>query len=137
MIVFDVSSLVGAAIREDSVPELALQQAIAGDLLAVSDALMAELIDVLARPRLARFVVSALREGVLSRVRRFGMRFEPIEAVTDCRDPKDDKILELALASGADVIVSSDRDLLVMHPWRGVRILSPAAYLAEAGRVGP
>jgi uncharacterized protein len=50
--------------------------------------------------------------------------------VTDCRDPKDDKYLELALAAGAETIVSSDDDLLVLHPWRGVRILRPADYLA-------
>jgi predicted nucleic acid-binding protein len=52
--------------------------------------------------------------------------------VTDCRDPKDDKYLELALAAGAETIVSSDDDLLVLHPWRGVRILRPADYVAFA-----
>jgi predicted nucleic acid-binding protein len=50
--------------------------------------------------------------------------------VTDCRDPKDAKYLELALAAGAETIVSSDDDLLVLHPWRGVRVLRPADYLA-------
>ncbi|MBV9812051.1 MAG: putative toxin-antitoxin system toxin component, PIN family, partial [Acetobacteraceae bacterium] len=54
------------------------------------------------------------------------------ERVTDCRDNKDNKYLELALASGAGVIVSGDDDLLALHPWRGVRILRPAAYLAGA-----
>jgi predicted nucleic acid-binding protein len=52
--------------------------------------------------------------------------------VTDCRDPKDDKYLELALAADAGTIVSGDADLLVLDPWRGVRILKSAAYLAEA-----
>ena len=52
--------------------------------------------------------------------------------VADCRDPKDDKYLELAFAAGAETIVSSDDDLLVLHPWRGVRILRPADYLAVA-----
>jgi hypothetical protein len=32
--------------------------------------------------------------------------------------------------SGAETLVSSDDDLLVLHPWRGVRILRPAEYLA-------
>jgi predicted nucleic acid-binding protein len=53
-----------------------------------------------------------------------------IVPVTDCRDPKDDKYLELALAAGAETIVSSDEDLLV-HPWRGVRILRPVDYIAQ------
>ena len=60
--------------------------------------------------------------------------FAPTEQVTDCRDPKDNLYLELALAAKAKRIVSSDADLLVLHPWRGVRILRPADYLARAER---
>jgi putative PIN family toxin of toxin-antitoxin system len=61
--------------------------------------------------------------------------FMPLVTVTECRDHKDNKYLELALAAQARTIVSSDDDLLVLHPWRGVQILRPAAYLAgiEAG----
>jgi len=132
VIVFDVSTLVGAAIRRDSVPELALQHALSHDQVAVSEAMLAELIDVLARPRLTRFLDPDLRDDVLSRVHAFGILFGPTETVTDCRDAKDNKYLDLALASAADGIVSSDGDLLVLHPWRGVRILRPAEYLAEA-----
>ena len=50
--------------------------------------------------------------------------------VVECRDPKDDEYLELALAASAEIIVSSDDDLLVLDPWRGIQILNPAAYLA-------
>ena len=49
--------------------------------------------------------------------------------VRDCRDPKDDKYLELAIEAAASVIVSSDNDLLVLNPWRGIRILRPSEYL--------
>jgi predicted nucleic acid-binding protein len=52
--------------------------------------------------------------------------------VDDCRDPSDNKYLELALAAGATTIVSSDNDLLVLHPWRGIDNLTPAQYLARA-----
>jgi len=52
--------------------------------------------------------------------------------VTDCRDAKNNKYLELALASGAGTLVTGDADLLVLHPWRSVRILRPAEYLADA-----
>jgi len=48
----------------------------------------------------------------------------------DCRDPMDDMYLELALAAGAKPIMSSDAELLVLDPWRSVRVLSPSAYLA-------
>jgi hypothetical protein len=50
-----------------------------------------------------------------------------------CRDLSDSFILALAFVAQADAIVSSDHDLLVLHPWRGVPILTPAQFLAEFG----
>ena len=54
---------------------------------------------------------------------------EPTLKITDCRDERDNKYLELAVAAGAEIIVSSDDDLLVLHPWRETRIVRPAEYL--------
>jgi putative PIN family toxin of toxin-antitoxin system len=133
VIVFDASALVSAAMRRGSVPARAFFHALRTDQVAVSDATMAELRDVLARPRLARFVDPELRDEVLLLVDVSGVPFLPAERVVECRDAKDNKYLELALASDAGVIVSGDDDLLVLHPWRGVRILKPAEYLVEAG----
>ena len=127
----DASTVVGAAIRRGSVPDQAMRLAFATDRVAVSDDMIAELMDVLYRPKLARFVNPELRDDVLSLLDTDGVTFTPTERVTDCRDPKDNLYLELALVAGAERIVSSDQDLLVLHPWRGVRILRPAEYLAE------
>ena len=57
--------------------------------------------------------------------------FTPTIPVHDCRDPKDNKYLELALAADAQIIVSSDNDLLTLTPWRGIHILRPVEYLAQ------
>jgi len=130
--VFDTSTLVSAAFGSPGVPARAVQRALRTDQVAVSDAMMAELLDVLDRPRLARFLDPELRAELLWQLDTPGVPFAPTAAVTDCRDPKDNKYLELALAADADRIVSSDADLLVLHPWRGVRILRPATSLAEA-----
>ena len=46
-----------------------------------------------------------------------------------CRDPRDNQFLALALVSEADALVSSDEDLLVLHPWRGIPIVTPAEFL--------
>jgi uncharacterized protein len=90
------------------------------------------MLEVLHRPELARFLDRAQRDEVLELVTAAAVWVEPAVAVTDCRDAKDNKYLELALASGAATIVSSDDDLLVLDPWRGsVRILRPAIYLAQ------
>ena len=56
---------------------------------------------------------------------------EPTVVVRDARDGKDNQYLELALAAGAATIVSSDADLLSLDPWRGVRIVTPSAYVSR------
>lgn len=48
-----------------------------------------------------------------------------------CRDKRDDVFLALCRAARADILVSSDHDLLVLHPWQGIQILKPAQFLAE------
>lgn len=93
-----------------------------------------ELIEVLHRPKLARFVGADQRETVLDLLRSVSVWFEPQLRIQDCRDAKDNKYLELALAADATVIVSSDEDLLILHPWRGIRIVRPADYLMLANR---
>jgi putative PIN family toxin of toxin-antitoxin system len=130
LIIFDASALVSAVLKADSVPERALLRAEEVDVFALSAEVDAEIAGVLGRPKFAFAIPLARRERVLEILRRAAVWFEPEVRVTDCRDPKDNKYLELALAAGAETIVSSDDDLLVLHPWRGVRILRPADYLA-------
>jgi putative PIN family toxin of toxin-antitoxin system len=60
---------------------------------------------------------------------------DPAEAVTDCPDYEDNRILELALACQAAIIVSNERDLLHMSQWRGIPVLSPRAFAARVDAV--
>jgi len=133
LIVFDASAVVSAALRADGLPERALLRAEETDIFALSAEVDAEIAGVLERPRFAAAVSAVRRSRILDVLRSNAVWFSPSERVADCRDAKDNKYLELALAAGAWAIVSGDADLLVLHPWRGVRILRPAAYLAEAG----
>ena len=131
MIVLDVSTLVGAAIGRGSVPYQAMHKAFATNKVAKSAPVIAELLDVFARPKLARFLVADLRDEVVSLFALLGILYAPTVPVSDCRDFKDNKYLELALAAAADIIITSDNDLLILQPWRGIRILSPADYIAS------
>ncbi len=136
MIVFDVSTLVGAAIIPRSTPRQAIEYATMRDLVALSDAIYAELVEVLNRPRLARFINPTLRDELLGLLVPGAVWFQPTEKVSECRDAKDDKYLELAVAADATIIVSSDNDLLVMHPWRGIWILKPSEFVALSASPG-
>jgi putative PIN family toxin of toxin-antitoxin system len=130
LIIFDASTVVSAALKADSIPERALLRAEEVDVFALSTPVDTEIADVLNRPKFGRAIPRRRRTELLRVLRDAAIWFEPAVRVTDCRDQKDNKYLELALAAGAETIVSSDDDLLVLHPWRGVRILKPADYLA-------
>jgi len=114
------------------VPHRALNWLLTHDKIALSPDVEDEYFDVLRRPKLARFLDPEVRAEVLGLLLTFPSRFTPTVRVRDCRDAKDDKYLELALAAGATLIVSSDNDLLILSPWRGIPILRPAEYLARA-----
>jgi putative PIN family toxin of toxin-antitoxin system len=94
--------------------------------LIFSKATYDELADVLMRSKLDRYVSRRTRETLLRTWRKAAVMFPEAtlrEQVRECRDPEDDKFLELALASGARAIVTGDADLLVLDPWRGIRIV--------------
>jgi uncharacterized protein len=55
---------------------------------------------------------------------------EITEAIAACRDPKDDKFLELAISGQANYVLSSDKDLLVLHPFQDSAIVTPADFPA-------
>ncbi len=54
-----------------------------------------------------------------------------IRRVAACRDPRDDKFLDVALAGEAAAIISEDKDLLVLNPWHDIAILTPAAFIVR------
>ena len=54
---------------------------------------------------------------------------ESTSIVTDCRDPKDNKFLSLAIDANAIAIVTGDKDLKVLHPYKGIAIQSPADFM--------
>lgn len=132
IVVLDASTLVSAALKADSIPERALLRAVSEpNQLLLSREIEAEYLEVLFRPKFDKYVSVERRQRILDIVVVAAERIEFPAAVLECRDPKDDKYLALAAAGRADVIVSSDvHDLLSMHPWRGISILSPSAFVA-------
>lgn len=130
-VVFDASSLVGALLKPASVPERALLLARANEVICLSVEVEKEIREVFARPKFRKYLSSGRAERVLELLTVSALSAEPTEAVADCRDARDNKYLELALAVGAGTIVTSDEDLLVLDPWRGVRIVSPGDYISR------
>lgn len=98
-----------------------------------STPMMVELIDVLGRPKIqAKYHVQPNDIGeLINLVRLRGELVIPKRAIEVCRDPKDNKFLEAALAGDAGAIVTGDDDLLVLHPFEKIDILRPAEFLTR------
>jgi putative PIN family toxin of toxin-antitoxin system len=130
--VVDTSILIGAMIRpQGTVGPVLLHLRDGAYTLLYAQSLLEELVDVLNRPRIHdkyRLTEQDI-QTVVSLILLRGEAVTPTERITVCRDPQDDKFLEVAVAGEADVIVSGDQDLLTLHPFVGIPILPPAAFL--------
>jgi len=130
-VVFDASSLVGALLKSESLPEQALVLARRYAVICMSSPVELEIRAVFSRPRFAALDSIGRVKLILDLVMGSADWHNPTVPVRECRDPKDDKYLELALSAGADIIVSSDDDLLALNPWRGISILRPPSLFAR------
>ena len=132
--VIDTGVLVSALIRRQGTTGEVLRLLRDGQFTAVySTDILVEIIDVLGRPALrAKYHIEPDDIRVVINVIRLrGDLVIPTRKVTACRDPKDDKFLEAALAGKADAIISGDADLLVLNPFEEIPILRPAEFLAR------
>jgi uncharacterized protein len=88
---------------------------------------------VLQRPDVAAVTIPSFRDGLAKMMA--GAELVAIsERIAACRDPRDDKFLELAVSGHADLIVSGDRDLLALNPFREIPIVTPATFVQEVAR---
>ena len=128
-IVVDTNALVSRLLLPSSVSARAVRKAVDSSILLVSEATMNELADVLARPKFDRYISLKDRQQFLRLLGRLAEFVPIVYPVRACRDPKDDKFLEVALNGKADLILAGDADLLALNPWQGIAIVQPTEYL--------
>jgi putative PIN family toxin of toxin-antitoxin system len=130
-VVIDTNVIVSAALLPYSIPRQAFDRALEQGTILVSSTTVAELDDVLRRPYFDKYVHEDERLDFLAVLIRDSELVVVNDVVNDCRDPKDNKFLELAISGKATHIVSGDKDLLALHLFRGVLILTPQTFLAQ------
>ena len=127
--VLDANVIVSGLLFPASLPGQVLAEARArGDVL-LSDETVAELVDVLRRPKFDRYVLPEERDRFLAAFIRQATLVIPTERISVCRDPKDNKWVELAVAGKSIWIVTGDDDLLAVDGFRGITIATPATFL--------
>lgn len=130
--VLDTNVVVSAVLLPRSVPRQAFDLAFIRGIVLVSDSMLDELNDVLRRSRFERYVSEDERLQFLAKFIRDATVIEVTDVITDCRDSKDNKFLELAVSGSATCIISGDADLLVLHPFRGIPVMTPQGFVSQA-----
>lgn len=127
-VVVDTNVWVSRLLLATSTTALAVDKALSEHDVVVSEASMEELADVLSRRKFDRYVSRDDRAEFVRRVLQVATMVPVLSEIADCRDPKDNRILALALDSGSKCVISGDRDLVTLSPWRGIAIVPPGAF---------
>jgi putative PIN family toxin of toxin-antitoxin system len=127
--VIDTNTLVSSILIASSVPDRAVKLIRHSGIILISVATIEELQKVMNRPKFDKYVDREIRSEFIAQLTQQSELVDINEPVIACRDSKDDKFLELAVNGKADYLISGDRDLLVLHPFRGIPIITPAVFL--------
>ncbi|MBP6097036.1 MAG: putative toxin-antitoxin system toxin component, PIN family [Methyloversatilis sp.] len=127
--VLDTNTLISRLLLPSGVAARAVDHALARGIVLVSAETMEELAEMISRPKFDRYVPVADRIHFLRLFGGVARMVNITHRVAACRDPKDDKFLHVALNGEAEAIVTGDQDLLVLHPFHGISVFAPAAFL--------
>jgi uncharacterized protein len=128
-VVLDTNVIVSAVLLAGSVPRQAFDKALDEGSILMSVPTILELVEVLHRDKLNKYLLEEERMRFLVALLKETELVEITETITVCRDSDDDKTLELAVSGNADRIVTGDKDLLVLSPFRGIPIITPDKFL--------
>jgi len=127
--VIDANTVISAFVFKLSKPREALEKAIKTGQVATSLETYEELSEVLLRSKFDKYISLEERLLALKQFKELAVFRKITEIIRECRDPKDDKYLELAVSVNASCIITGDKDLLIMHPFRGIPILKAVDFL--------
>ena len=112
-LVLDTNIIVSAILSKTGKARQALDKAQDISQVLMSTPVLEEIETVLLRPKFDKYISQLERRFFLTNFLKTVKFIAETEVVTICRDPKDDKILNLGLSGKAEYIISGDQDLLV------------------------
>ncbi len=130
LLIFDTNTIVSASLFFNSKPAVALRIAKLKFRILVSDTIVQEIKSVFLREKFDKYLSLENRMEFLSNFLIKTQKIAVTSVITDCRDPKDNKFLELAIDGNADYIITGDPDLLILHSYRGISIVTPSQFLS-------
>nr|VFJ47619.1 MAG: putative toxin-antitoxin system toxin component, PIN family [Candidatus Kentron sp. FM]VFJ52371.1 MAG: putative toxin-antitoxin system toxin component, PIN family [Candidatus Kentron sp. FM]VFK07717.1 MAG: putative toxin-antitoxin system toxin component, PIN family [Candidatus Kentron sp. FM] len=128
-VVIDTNTLAGALLLKHSVPRQAFDKAMVQGSVLLSTATLDELNEVLSRKKFGKYISDAERILFAETLVQQSLLISPTGKIDACRDPKDNKFLDLAVSGKADCLISGDDDLLMLNPFEGIPILCARDFL--------
>jgi len=128
-VILDTNILISAALFKNSVPDRSLRKALVIGNILLSRNTLAEITKNLNKSKLDKYITVRDKLVFLNRIVIKANFIEVIHTINECRDPKDNMFLELALSGNADLIISGDNDLLVLNSFRGIPVITPREFI--------
>jgi putative PIN family toxin of toxin-antitoxin system len=125
----DTNILVSSLISRNSPPAQTIDYIKNTGLFAFSSETFSELEEVLNRPKFDKFMSKEIRIQFFQKIRPFIIFYDIYQKVDFCRDPKDNKFLDVAIASYADYLITGDEDLLVLKNIGNTSIITPRTFM--------
>lgn len=133
-IVVDTNILISAILSPKSVTAFAVRKALIDYELHLSQSTFDEFCVVIQRDKFKKYLAHRADEcdKFIKDLLDFSVFIEPIYTINDCKDPKDNMFLELALTCKAVYLVTGDKkDLISMTPYKGVEIITATEFLEK------
>lgn len=129
--VLDNNILVSALLVKKSSPFLVIKKGEEMGVILYSESTLLELNQVLNRKKFIKYFTVEEKQEFIVKLIESAELVVIKESIDVCRDPKDNKFLELAVSGDANFIISGDRDLLVLNPFRNIEIITANDFLTR------
>ena len=131
-IILDTNVIISSLIQKNY-PYLIVDHCIDGNaIICVSNPILQEYIEVLVRPKFAKFTdFKTNADFLIVRLSEISETYEPIDKLKIIKDEPDNRLLELADISKADFIITGNTNDFTMQVYNKTRIVTPKEYWEE------
>ena len=130
-IVIDTNIFISGLLLSASKAQQVFDIVTESQILLMSDSTFAEICKTLIRPKFDKYVSWEKRLNFIGSLQQKAEVINITETITTCRDPKDNKFLELAVSGKADLIITGDQDLLILNPFENIEIITVNEFLTR------
>lgn len=127
--VLDTNTLISAFLLPNSTSRKAIDKAISFGIVAISNDTINEFSDTFIRAKFDKYLSIELKLEIIEEFKFISKLVTPNVLITDCRDAKDNKFLELAVSFKAKYLITGDEDLLILNPFKNISIISASTFL--------